>query len=129
MEAMVALFNSAPIQKTTGMTLRYNEEGQAIFDWPRNAAFDHAGRDTHGGIFATLLDNAGWFTAVVPYDSMIVTVELSSRLLEPAKQEDLQAIGRLVRVGRRLCVADMEVRSSSDRLVAIGTGTFTCVGL
>ncbi len=125
MDTLVAMFNGAPIKQTLGMTIHYNDEAQAIFDWPYNPSFDHAGQDTHGAVFATLLDNAGWFTAAACYDSVIVTVELTTRLLEPAKREDLQAIGTVIRTGRRLAIAQMQVESKSGRLVATGAGTFS----
>lgn len=106
------------------MVASFDKEGHAVFELPHNPALEHAAHDTHGGILATLLDNAGWFTAAVEYDSWIATVELTVRLHEPARREDLRAVGRLVRAGRFLAVAEMEVRSASGRLVATGAGTF-----
>jgi len=123
-EHFVQLFNNAPIKKSMGMDLHYNDEGQAVFELPRNPKFDHALHDVHGGVIATLLDNAGWFTIAAYYGCWVVTVEFHVRLLEPAKQEDLKSIGRIVRTGNRLGMAQMEVRSKDDRLVAIGSGTF-----
>lgn len=121
---LIALFTMAPIKKTFGMELSFDEESRAVFDLAHNPALEHAGHDTHGGILATLLDNAGWFTAAVEYDTWIATIELTVRLHEPARREDLRAVGRLVRAGRSLAVADMEVRTHSGRLVATGAGTF-----
>jgi len=78
----------------------------------------------HGGVFATLLDNAGWATAAPHYDTWIATVELHVRLLEHVQAEDLVAVGRLIKRGRRLAVCDMEVRTAAGRLVAVGSGSF-----
>jgi uncharacterized protein (TIGR00369 family) len=76
-----------------------------------------------------LLDNAGWFAAAVHYDSWIATVEMQVRLLEPAKREPLRAVGRVLRVGQSLAVAEMEARTLTGRLVASGSGTFTVTSL
>lgn len=123
-QQLIELFARAPIKKTFGMELSFDEEGRAVFALAHNPALEHAAHDTHGGILATLLDNAGWFTAAVEYDTWIATVEMTVRLHEPARQEDLRAKGRLVRAGRSLAVAEMEVRAASGRLVATGAGTF-----
>ncbi|MDO8519179.1 MAG: hypothetical protein Q7T11_03335 [Deltaproteobacteria bacterium] len=52
-------FNGAPIKKTTQMSIRYTEDGRAVFDLPHNPNLDHALNDVHGGIIALMLDNAG----------------------------------------------------------------------
>lgn len=124
-QKLIDLFNSSPIKKSTGMNISYQGKGQAAFDFKRNPAFDHAMNDVHGGIIATLLDNAGWFTVAAHYGCWVVTVEFQVRLLEEAGQEDLQSIGRLIRVGKRLATAEMQVTSKSGRLVAVGSGTFS----
>jgi len=84
----------------------------------------HGLADVHGGFIATLIDNAGWFSAAIHYDRWINTVEYHVRLLEPAKREGLTAKGQVVRVGKRITVVGMEVYSDSGRLVAMGSGTF-----
>lgn len=123
-EKLITLFNSAPISQTTGMTLRYDSDARAIFEMPRNPAFDHALQDTHGGLIATLLDNAGWFTVAAHYEKWVVTSDLNIRLLEAAGQSDLIATGRIIRTGKVLSVAEMEVRTSGGILVAMGSGSF-----
>ena len=121
---LAAGYGRAPIGKTFGMSLSFDEHDQAVFSLPHNPGLEHALGDTHGGAIATMLDNATWFTAAVPYDVWIATVELTVRLLEPARKEELLATGRLIRAGKTMATAAAEVRSVSGRLVAIATGTF-----
>jgi uncharacterized protein (TIGR00369 family) len=128
-EELAALFSRAPIKKTFGMELSFNERDEAVFDLPHHPGLEHALGDTHGGIIATLLDNAGWFTVAVQYDSWIATIEMQVRLLEPARRESLRAVGRLVRAGQSFAVAEMEVRTATGRLVATGSGTYALTGL
>ncbi len=123
-EALADLFSRAPIKKTFGMELSFDEAHRAVFHLPHNPDLDHALKDTHGGAIATLLDNAGWFTAAVEYDTWIATVELTVRLLEPARGEDLRAVGTLLKAAKNIAITSMEVRSATDRLVATGAGTF-----
>lgn len=122
--SLAASFAQAPMKKTFGMELSFDEAHRAVFHLPHNPNLEHALHDTHGGVIATLLDNAGWFTAAVEYDCWIATVELTVRLLEPARTEDLRAVGTLLKAGKNIAIARMEVRSASDRLVATGAGTF-----
>ncbi len=124
-DVLCRFFDMAPMKKTFGMELSFDADGNACFEMPHKASFRHAMQDTHGGVIATLLDNAGWFTAATRYDHWVNTAEMTVRLHEPANQEDLLATGRVIRAGRRLCVASMEVKSVSGRLIATGTGTFT----
>ena len=124
-----ALFAKAPIGKTFGMKLSYTADCEAVFDFNHHSGLEHAMGDTHGGVIATLLDNAGWFTVAPRYDSWIATVDLQVRILEPCRKENLRAKGRLVRAGRSLAVAEMEVRTAAGRRVAVGSGTFSVTSL
>ena len=122
--ALVAFFDKAPMKSTFGMTLSYDETLQAVFEMPFDPKMTHAFRDTHGGVVATLLDNAGWFTAATYYDYWVNTSELTVRLHEPARRDDLIGTGSVLRAGGRFCVATMEVRTPAGRLVASGSGCF-----
>ena len=123
-KTLVEFFALAPMKKTFGMELIYEDNGDARFEMPYKESLCHAMKDTHGGVIATLIDNAGWFTAATRYDNWISTTEMTVRLHEPAHQEDLQGTGTIVRVGKRMCSTTMEVRTTSGRLVATGAGTF-----
>lgn len=120
-----ALFNDrAPIAKLFGMRLSYDGEA-AVFRMPHNPDLDHALGQTHGGAIATLLDNAGWFTVAPYFDRWIATVELSVRLHRPVARQELTARGIIIRKGKRITSAEMEVRGEHGQLVATGSGTFT----
>lgn len=120
---LVQVFHRAPIADTMGMRLRYDGDA-AVFEWAYQSNYDHAFGDVHGGVIATMLDNAGFFAAAACYETWIVTVEFQTRLLEPAQREDLVATGRVIRHGRRIATASMELHSASGRLIALGSGSF-----
>lgn len=122
-QTMVELFAKARIKQSFGMVLSYDGDS-ACLDLPYNPNLDHGMGSTHGGAIATLIDNAGWFTAAPYYDRWIATVEFQVRLHEPATEQPLQARGSLVRRGKRLAVAEMAVRTGAGVLVATGSGTF-----
>lgn len=124
LDALIKAFNGSPIKKTFGMTFSYTKNGEAVFEMPHHPGFEHGLGDIHGGVIATLLDNAGWFTVAPHYDRWVATVEMQVRLHEPSHREALRAIGKLVRAGKHIAVAEMAVRTPSDRLIATGSGTF-----
>ena len=128
-ERLHALFNRAPVKRTYGMELSFNGNGQAMFDMPYKPDFDHAFGGIHGGVFATLMDYAGWFTVATKYKYWVATVDLQIQLLEPAEKAHLRSIGELVRAGQRLAMARMEVRTDKSALVAVGTATFAVTSL
>ena len=117
-EQLMRFFEHAPMKRTFGMELSFDDAGNAEFAMPNQSKMHHAFGDTHGGVIATLLDNVGWFTAATRYDCWVNTSELTVRLHEPARQEALMGTGRVVRAGKRLCVVEMQVHSKTGRLVA-----------
>jgi uncharacterized protein (TIGR00369 family) len=124
---LLYMFNEvAPIARHFGMRLTYNDEGQAIVDLPYNPDLDHALGGVHGGVYATMLDTAGWFTAAAAHDvdCWLATSEMSIHLLAPAARISLQAVGRLIKLGKRQDVVEMHLYDGKGRLVGHATGTF-----
>lgn len=120
----MVLYERSPIKHTLGITLGYDEAGRAVLSMPYRRDYDNAMGNTHGGVIATLLDKAGWFTAAQHYATWIATADLHVQVLASADKVALTAIGQLVRAGRRLAVATSEVRAPDGTLIAIGSGTF-----
>jgi uncharacterized protein (TIGR00369 family) len=80
----------------------------------------------HGGVVATLLDNALTYAAGSLLGPEVLTVEFKVNFLKPAKGEALLARGYAVGQGRRLAVARAEVyalKEGEETLVALGQGT------
>lgn len=78
----------------------------------------------HGGVLATAID----FTAANAIATLLgqatPTIDLRVDYHAVAKQGDLLATGRVIRLGRTLGTAESEVRDSAGRLVASGRGSF-----
>jgi uncharacterized protein (TIGR00369 family) len=127
-EYLIEVTQAVPIMKTMGVTLEFDADGNALLRMPRNANFDHGMQDTHGGVFATLLDSAGWSTVAAQCRKFVVTSDLHVRMLQAAKQQDLIATGKLVRAGAKSAVAETRLSTADGTLVAMGTASFTFVG-
>ena len=70
----------------------------------------------HAGITSTIADSAGGYAAysLFPADASVLTAEFKINLLAPADGELLRAVGRVVKPGRTLSVADVEVFALKD---------------
>lgn len=127
-EMLASIARNAPIIKTFNFSMNYDESGAAIFSWPFNKIFTN-GMDVHGGVISTLIDCCTWFTAAQYYQSFISTVEFDTKILEPAKLQGMRAIGKPIRVGKRLCTIGAEVFSEDGRLIAVGSSTLTTTSI
>ena len=65
----------------------------------------------HGGVIATVADSAGGYAAMslTPPGTQVVTVEYKINFLIPARGAALVATGRVLRSGRTLSVAEVDV--------------------
>jgi uncharacterized protein (TIGR00369 family) len=126
-EQLQTLFRErARIARTFGMRLSFTEQGNAVVELPYNPALDHGLGGIHGGVYCTLLDTAGWFTAAARHDlsTWVATGELSVHLLAPARETPLRAEGQIIKAGRRQDVCQMHLYDGQGKLVGHATGTF-----
>lgn len=80
----------------------------------------------HGGVLATLGDTAMGLavrTAVEPGTGH-VTIELGVHFLRPGRPGRLAAVGRAIRVGRRVAFAEADVLDADGVLLARASGTY-----
>jgi uncharacterized protein (TIGR00369 family) len=65
----------------------------------------------HGGIVGTIADSAGGYSAftLMPADASVLTVEYKLNMLAPGDGEWLSARARVVKAGRTLVVAAIDV--------------------
>lgn len=87
----------------------------------------------HGGILGALIDATGGaacMSMLGKHDS-ISTIDLQINYLEPGYKSDYYCEAKVVRMGKRVGTARMEVYSKKDPensiLVAIGTGVYNLV--
>lgn len=79
--------------------------------------------DYHGGILAALIDLTAHAAVAVQSGDMAPTIDLRVDYLRPVPGVTLMAKGRVLRLGRSIARADVEV-FAAEKLVAAGRGTF-----
>ena len=81
----------------------------------------------HGGSVAALIDSAAGSAVAagtLPGDRIMGTIDMQVHFLERARGTHLLAEGRVVRAGKAIAVAEVDVRDDAGALVAKGTATF-----
>ena len=81
-------------------------------------------RYTHGGVLAALVDLAADWALVSRTGRGVPTIDMRVDYLRPARTGDLTAVGKTVRVGKTVSVADVEIRDASGTLVAVGRACY-----
>lgn len=84
----------------------------------------------HGGVISSLADNTGWYAVVSTLsDNMTaVTIEIKVNYLKPARKQALYSYGRVLRIGKRVGFAVVEVKQG-DELVAYATGSYALLSI
>ncbi|HEX9712915.1 MAG TPA: PaaI family thioesterase [Actinomycetota bacterium] len=102
-----------------------NDEGVAWIEVDREVHF--GSRWAHGGMAATLSDIASGIVIARrfedPMRALDGTIELKVNFLRKVVEGDMTAIARLLHLGKRIAVTDVDVMNK-DQLVAKALGTF-----
>ena len=121
-------FNRQPMMQTLGARLALLEPGRCVI---RAAIAPHVLQQhgaAHAGLAFTLGDSAAGYAALslMAADAEVMTVEMKINLLAPAIGDTLEAVGRVMRAGRRLSVVTAEVfalTGDARKSVALLQGT------
>jgi uncharacterized protein (TIGR00369 family) len=76
----------------------------------------------YGGIASALIGSAGADAVVTNLTAGVPTIDLRIDWLKPARAGDLLGTRRVVKAGRRVSLADIEVHDAHGALVAVGRG-------
>ncbi len=116
----------SPYQRFLGVSLVRADEGVVEIRLPfREEFLRQDGSDwLHGGVIGALIDIAGDYAIASTTGVGVPTIDLRVDYLRPARRGDLIAIGRTVKAGRTISRADVEVRTASGEVVAIGRGVY-----
>lgn len=124
-----ALNTQAPFHRLLGLTVTQVRPGEVevVLPYADRLLAGTTAPYIHGGAIAALIDVAGNFAIIAATGRDIPTIDLRVDYLRPARGGALRAVGRAVKVGRRLGVADVEVFDEAGQTVALGRGLFSTV--
>lgn len=78
----------------------------------------------HGGVYATLIDNAMGFAVAALAQVRIATTQMNVHFLGPTSAGRINCIAEVVHRTRRTATAEAKVRDAEGKLLAMGTGAF-----
>ena len=118
--------DTSPYQRFLGVVMQSAGDGEVVIRLPYRAEFlREDGSDwLHGGIVSALIDIAGDYAVMTKFNAGVPTIDLRIDWLRPARAGDLVATGRVVKAGRRVSLADVEVHDNQGQLVAVGRGLY-----
>ena len=79
---------------------------------------------THGGVLAALIDATADFALATKVGQPVPTVDMRVDYHRTATPGELRAVGRVIRHGATLSVAETEIFDRDDKLVASGRGVY-----
>ncbi|MHA1537763.1 MAG: PaaI family thioesterase [Alphaproteobacteria bacterium] len=104
-------FARQPFMEHIGASLEVVEPGYVEVHLPYRKELTQQHGFIHGGVLATLADNAAGYAAftLMAADASVLTVEYKLNILRPGQGEKMIARGRVVKPGRSLTVVDSDV--------------------
>lgn len=120
----------APFHRWLGVTLREcGPDGIAIvMPWRKEMISNPALPAVHGGVLAALIDLTGFYTVLAAGHVCTSTADIHVDYHRPAGRETLIARGTIMRIGKRLSVAEVRVSGDTGKLLASGRGAYTMKG-
>lgn len=78
----------------------------------------------HGGIYATMIDNAMGMAVAALVQVRIATTQMNVHFLAPVSSGRITCTATVVHRTRRTATAEAKVRDSDGNILAMGTGAF-----
>lgn len=115
-----------------GATLHQVRRGLVTIRLPYRPEFTQRHGFFHAGGISSIADSAGGYAGftLFPENSSVLTVEFKVNLLNAAKGDFLEAIGRLIKSGKTLTICQLQVFAHTGAetvLVALGQQTLICM--
>ncbi len=114
-----------PVAALVGFKLVSTERGQAVIEMEASERHANPMGTLHGGILCDIADAAmGMACASTLEDGeTFTTLEMKINFLKPVWKAKLRAVGRIVKEGRTISLAECRVTDEKEQLVAFATCT------
>ena len=124
-QAVRETVSGSPFFRHLSMTIREMDIGCAIVDLDVDTEHLQAFGYVHGGVYASAIDTAAFWSSFceLAEGTGITTVDLKVNYLAPVQTGRLTAMGKRIKLGKTLGLAEATVTDSQGRVVAHGTST------
>ncbi len=126
LDALRQMLLVAPFHRWLGLDIVDRNADELILEMPWREEIVSNPRigSAHGGILSALIDLTGLYTINALGGSARATADLRVDFHRPATSGPLRAIGRVVKIGKQLSVAETRIEDSGARLLASGRGAY-----
>lgn len=125
-EQLRAMLLIAPFHRWLGLDIVALTDEELILEmpWRGEIVSNPMIGSAHGGILSALIDLTGLYTINALGGSARATVDMWVDFHRPATSGPLRAIGRVIKLGKQLSVAETRIEDSDGRLLASGRGAY-----
>ena len=128
-ETLDKAMRASPFIRFAGLRIvaHDGETGRLEMEMPARPAFlrgDGGDDMVHGGPVAALIDTAGDFAVAAIVGGVVPTINIRIDFLRPARGT-LRAVAVARRIGRVICLVDIDVFGTDGALCAVGRGTYS----
>ena len=125
-KALRKAVETAPYYQLLQIRLEEIDAGFARFRMPFRRELMQAYGVAHGGAITSLADTAVAFAlmTLIQPGERVTTVEMKINFLAPVVEGELIGESRIIQKGKRLALADMEVKDKKGKLIAKGLATY-----
>ncbi|WP_205962147.1 PaaI family thioesterase [Paracoccus siganidrum] len=122
-------FERQGLMRHLGAELAAIRRGEVVIRLPFRPELTQQHGFFHAGGTASIADSAGGYAGytLFPEDSSVLTVEFKLNLINPARGEWLEAVGRVVKPGRTLTICQLDVWGVGEARVHVATGLQTLI--
>lgn len=122
-KAIMAIANRAPYLKLLGMKICELDYGYCRVETQINDSLNNPFASVHGGVFSSILDTATFWAlyCCIGEEDGITTLDLQVNNLAAAASGKIIAEGRLIRMGRKIGLAEGTLKDENGRLLVQGT--------
>lgn len=125
-------FREQIVMQTINASLLTVAPGRVDIEFPYQQSLTQQDGFIHAGISSTIMDSACGYAAftLMPAEARVLTIEFKINLLAPAAGRQFVAIGKVLKPGRSVFVAESELYASgdgADKLIATMVGTLMAV--
>ena len=125
-EQLRAMLLIAPFHQWLGLEIAALTENALTLEmpWRDEIVSNPMIGSAHGGILSALIDLTGLYTINALGGSARATADMRVDFHRPATSGPLRAIGRVVKLGKQLSVAETRIEDAEGRLLASGRGAY-----
>lgn len=126
LEALRELLLVAPFHRWLGLDIVAVTADELILEmpWRDEIVSNPMIGSAHGGILSALIDLTGLYAINALGGSARATADMHVDFHRPATAGPLRAIGRVVKLGKQLSVAETRIEDTDGRLLASGRGAY-----